>query len=154
MCYRCHMSDDDTISTDGAMTSWVLGNLTNIAFNISVLYFGCPVYLVGSALHSATPRDIDIVVVVDDEAFAACYGDFGSAWRKATVDKFVDEWTKYHTCMVNGEPSMAYQRWASECSKRSRSMTMALHKRVDFKVQPLSYSESLSAERKLLAQAK
>lgn len=78
--------------------------------------FNAPVYLVGSALREAKPRDIDIRVVVPDDAFVARYGisatdpfllgpdDGGDAVRRYWTDvaKLGAFCVRHHAVSANG----------------------------------------------------
>lgn len=58
----------------------------------TVMRFGRPVYLVGSALEESHPRDIDVRVVLSDEEFDARWGNpkdwhvRGEGWRQYAFD--------------------------------------------------------------------
>jgi len=82
---------------------------------VSARYFGLPVYLVGSALVDPDPRDIDLVVPVPAELFTAMY-DVGPE----TPGAIPPHW----------------RRWARDCAKQSRELTLLCRRAVDFKTQP------------------
>jgi hypothetical protein len=56
-----------------AVRAWASLVLSHFASYIAARYNG-PVYLVGSALRLATPRDVDVRVVVADKEFCGRYG--------------------------------------------------------------------------------
>lgn len=112
-----------------------------MAHHISALYFGSPVYLVGGAQTQDDPRDLDIVVVLTDPVFVACYGDRPAAWLPERTEAAVKAWIDEHVGSRIGAPSRLWERWAVDCAKHSLQLTMALHRRVDLKTQPESYAE-------------
>lgn len=117
---------------------------------LSAVYFGCPVYLVGGALRSNDPRDVDLVVVLPDDLFVACYADGGAHSPERTA-KHIEEWTDLH----NGFPrsvTRLWERWAVDCAKHNRALTLVAHRRVDLKTQPATYAATLGdSPRELLA---
>lgn len=101
----------------------VYQRLLNRARWLSARYFGGAVYLVGSAVTSDDPRDIDIVVVIPTDLFLASYGEEGD-----TFDTF----------RYGGDrptPPKIWQRWARDCAKQGAAITRELGRAVDFKVQ-------------------
>lgn len=92
------------------------------ARGLSARFYGCPVYLVGSAVTRDDPRDIDIVVVLPVDLFVAAYGDPG------------DDITHFLRAWGEPKPGRIWQRWARECAKQGASMTREFHRSVDFKV--------------------
>lgn len=117
---------------------------------LSALYFGCPLYLVGGALRSDDPRDIDLVLVMPDELFVACYAD-GGAHSPALAAKHVEAWRELH-CGAPYKVTRLWERWAVDCAKHNRVLTLIGHRRVDFKTQPESYAATLAEHpRELLA---
>lgn len=78
--------------------------------SVSARYYAMPMYLVGSALTSADPRDIDLVVVIPDDLFQAMF--------------------------EGGTESDFWKRWAGDCAKQSRELTMLCRRQVDFRTQP------------------
>ena len=81
--------------------------------------FGFPVYLVGSSLTSPDPRDIDVRVVLSDDAFQARYGVLPQH-----ADR--DSW---------GQWGAGSKRWGEDMAKISRQAAEALHRNIDFQVQ-------------------
>jgi len=82
--------------------------------------YGFPVYLVGSALTEAEPRDVDVRVVLTDAAFFARFGikpmrTESEAWKP--------------------EQSEGTRRLYAEQGKLSRSAALTLHLNIDFQVQ-------------------
>lgn len=92
--------------------------------------FNAPVYLVGSALHKANPRDIDIRVVISDEHFKARYGIDSNGWLR------------------DGPP----QPWIDEMGKFCEQETTLQRLPVDFQVYPARHAmQFLGKPRVLLA---
>lgn len=102
---------------------------------LSARYYGAPVYLVGSALTSADPCDIDIVIPLDDELFLACYGDPG------------EDTALWRTGLRTASPPTIWRRWARDCVKQSYAMTMYVRRAVDFTTQPKSHFETYTGKR-------
>ena len=101
------------------------------ASGLSARYFGCPVYLVGSALRDDDPRDIDLVVEMPDDLFVNSYGDHPR--QVGAEARELDAWE-----MSKGDPNPApvWRRWARDCAKQSAALTLSVGRAVDFKVQP------------------
>ncbi len=100
------------------------------AWSLSARYFGCPVYLVGSALHDPDPRDIDMVVCVPDPLFEAMYQP-GDPW-------------------VGTQPPEWWSLWSRDCAKESRWMTERCMRTVDFTVQSATMFEAYKTQEKRL----
>ena len=84
--------------------------------------YNAPVYLVGSAIRRSDPRDIDIRVILSDEAFEARYGS-------------VQDW------MAQGESGQwgeIRQRWAEECETITEQARRQLGIEIDFRIEPQS----------------
>jgi len=119
---------DDTISAEDLGPALLrvdpdlYSRLVARARGLSARFYGCPVYLVGSAVTRDDPRDIDVVVVLPTDLFVAAYGDPGD-----DITHFLRAW---------GEPKPAriWQRWARECAKQGAAMTREFHRAVDFKI--------------------
>lgn len=92
---------------------------------LSALFYGCPVYLVGSGIVDPDPNDLDIVIPIPDELFEARYG------------RHVDD----------GFPTSQWKRWARDCAKIGRELTMECKRSVDFKTQPRTLFESIEKPR-------
>jgi hypothetical protein len=84
--------------------------------------FGRPVYLVGSSLRMADPRDVDVRVVVSDEEFRARYGD-PVAWGEALW------WPNRNDGSI---------RYCMDVGDLSREASIQLRLNIDFQVQPPS----------------
>ncbi len=97
--------------------------LTIHARQLSARYYGGAVYLVGSAVTSDDPRDLDLVAVIPKDLFLASYGDPD------------DTWDTYRVATHAAEPPAIWRRWARDCARQSAQLTMALRRAVDFKVQ-------------------
>lgn len=98
---------------------------------LSLLFFGCPVYLVGGALTDPDPRDLDVIVVLPDALFVQCYGDKGG-WSADTAFLALGEWSRG---THDPDPPRIWRRWARDCAKLNAELTERCHRRVDFKVQ-------------------
>lgn len=103
-------------------TQW--GTLRVHANHLATRYYGCPVYLVGSALTDCDPRDVDVVIVVPDDLFVQMYGDRGD-----TVDTYL---------LGIGllDPPAIWRRWSKDVVKRSLELTERLHRSGDCKIMP------------------
>ena len=84
--------------------------------------FGAPVYLIGSSLTEDHPRDVDIVVILQDIDFNARYG---SDWDWQTM---LPDWSE------------GALRWAADCAKLAQRVARAYNINVDFKVQPETFA--------------
>lgn len=100
-----------------AVTAYVKLAYSRFASYMAARYNG-PVYLVGSALRLARPRDIDITVVVADKEFAGRYGY--KAW---------DEFDGHG-------PSQA---WIDDLAKRNGELASDFRLNGDFKVYAASH---------------
>jgi hypothetical protein len=58
--------------------------------------YDSPVYLVGSALTKPNPRDVDVIVILSDEAF---FKRYGCNWFEA-VEKTGTNWVKWNDEMI------------------------------------------------------
>lgn len=102
---------------------------------ISLRYFGSPVYLVGGALKDdVDPRDIDLVVVVEDQIFWQMY-----CAPEYDLETFLGAW---NAGGFEHPPSRGWSRWARDCVKQGRWLMERLERCVDFKVQPVSYAKT------------
>jgi hypothetical protein len=105
---------------------------------LSAVYFGLPVYLVGGALTDPDPRDLDVVIILPDDLFAACYGDWGpltEEHKKAgftVAEREVGLWCRG---TLGRELTPVWRRWARDCAKHNRSLSRQVGRRVDFKTQ-------------------
>ncbi len=109
------------------------------ALSLSVLYFGCPVYLVGAGLHDPDPRDVDLVVPIPDALFFAMYAD-------PAVDTIAG-WHEGHDTL---DPPQIWRRWARDCAKQNAALTRWCRRKVDFKTQPQSLFDSFTQPRRRL----
>lgn len=94
-----------------------------------------PVYLVGSTLHSPTPRDIDIRVVVPDNEFAARYGHTLKAKESPYPDR--PELVLGH--VVDWDAEGPTQRWIDDVAKLGAAVSGRLRHNVDLQVWPESH---------------
>ena len=97
---------------------------------LSARYYGLPVYLVGGALTDPDPRDLDIVIPVPNDLFLAMYGD-----PEDTTNGWVDG-------RRTSQPPPMWLRWAKDCAKQGRELTLFCRRAVDFKTQPKSYFDT------------
>ena len=128
--------------------------LVAIAPSLSGLYFGCPIYLVGGALHDEDPRDVDVVAVVPDQLFLASYSELDAWANEQQIARSIDAWSLEYDNRLNTPKSKTWERWALDCAKHNARLTIALHKRVDFKVQPETVAAQIDHPRELLAKVK
>lgn len=99
---------------------------------IAARYNG-PIYLVGSALKSGTPRDVDLRVIVNDREFAGRYGCE----------------TKDGAGCPHDWPN---QRWLDDMAKRNGELARDFGMNADFQVFPAGYCiQFQNAPRILLA---
>ena len=82
--------------------------------------FAAPVYLVGSALTTTSPRDIDVRVVLDDDAFEARYGVSAAQWAR-------EMW---------GTWSAGSLRWGADMAKLNAQAVKAFAWNLDVQVHP------------------
>jgi hypothetical protein len=116
--------------------------------SLSMLYFGCPVYLVGGALTDPDPRDLDVVVPLPDDLFVQSYGEGRDGWNADKTFLAIGAWCDGRQ---NPDPPAIWRRWARDCAKQSEWLTAACHRRVDFKAQPAIQTQHHAAEpRRLL----
>lgn len=112
-----------TLTVDEAQTRGALADCMAMKLRTSGLpaywcaRFASPVWLIGSALRSPTPRDIDVRIVMENDLFFARYRQLGSDW-------------------ANEEPC---QRWVDEGAKLNRVAMHRLHYPTDVQVWPKSY---------------
>lgn len=111
------------------------GLLQCMANGLSVRYYGCPVYLVGSALRLPDPRDFDVVVILPDDLFVKTYGDKG------------DNLADYLAGCGMADPPLIWRRWARDTAKHTRQWTEMLHRSCDVKIQPQHMANNLKGDR-------
>lgn len=126
--------DSATIPTGLPHTSCVLRAWV-YASALSARYFGLPVYIVGGALTDPNPRDVDIVIPMPDDLFLAAYGD-----------SKVFDMVRWESGMRDANPPAMWLRWARDCAKQSRAMTMFCARVVDFKTQPETYFKTFEGK--------
>jgi hypothetical protein len=105
------------------------------ASHISVLFNGRPVYLVGSALVQANPRDWDFRVVMTADAFAWRYATLRQM-RAMTSHELIAQFLREEMGEVPTTPF--YDRWSHEMRKIGRDAFYrwtGLY--TDFQVQPV-----------------
>ncbi|HET8777990.1 MAG TPA: hypothetical protein VFN76_10055 [Candidatus Limnocylindria bacterium] len=111
-----------------ATAAWV--KLRRFAFYMAAR-FNAPVYLVGSALRKAHPRDIDVRVTVTEEHFRARYGCDSKDW------------------LVEG-PS---QRWVDDMAHFSDQLAREQRLNVDFQVYPARHAIQYRGQPRVLLAA-
>lgn len=82
--------------------------------------FGAPVYLVGSSLELPDPRDVDVRVILSDDAFRGRYGD-------------PDLWCEGYWWPTRENGIM---RYAADMWDLSREASLVYRLNIDFAVQP------------------
>ena len=102
--------------------------------NLMASRYGRPVYLVGSALTQAKPRDIDVRVVLSATEYENRFG----SWK---------QWSY-------GQTSLEYmdeqRRWHQEIAKMNVQAAATTHLPVDFQIQPLPDAMRYSDQRRQL----
>jgi hypothetical protein len=93
-----------------------------------VMRFGRPVYLVGSALHCPSPRDVDIRVVLTDDEFRARWGDPAKWW---------------------GENAEGWRRYAADMGKLGKQGSIRCTLNIDLQVQSLSSTSEYAKNRRV-----
>lgn len=109
----------DTTSPLSPHATAIVAKLSGWANQMAARY-GFPVYLVGSALTEPAPRDVDVRVVLSDEAFYARYGigclkADGLSWE--------------------ADPPEGVRRWRSDMAKMTRQAVAVLKLNLDFQIQ-------------------
>ena len=124
---------------DPLPASWELPcvqRLRTHAFSLSALYFNRPVWLVGGALTDPDPRDLDVVIILPDALFVACYGsDIAASGCAADMDRVDRERGLWCGSGHSANPEPVWRRWARDCAKVSEQLTRSVWRRVDFKTQ-------------------
>ena len=108
---------------------WCVERVQIQANSLSARYYGCPVYLVGGALTSRNPRDVDLVIPIPNDLFVAMYGQPGDTNNPANVIERDFLGGFYLATPI-------WRRWARDCAKQGRLLTMQCERAVDFKTQP------------------
>ena len=117
------------------------------AWWLSARYYGAPVYLVGSAVTSDDPRDLDLVVILPDDLFVAAYGDRGTK-------QALNQW-RYGPSLDPADPPAIWRRWARDVARQGATLTAEFHTAVDFKTQCETFAAALDAmPRHLLARVR
>lgn len=104
-------------------------------------YYNQEIYLVGSILSSLNPRDIDVVVEIEDGLFEAMYGK--SLSKNETVDTWIAAikyWNK------NLSPVMV-NYWQTDTAKQGKELTLMCGLQIDFKTQPSKLFNSIPLEK-------
>ena len=111
------------------LTSWRGKSLRGWA-NLMASRYGRPVYLVGSALEEAMPRDIDVRVVLAKSEWEARFGTYAEGYsaRLENID--------------------AERRWHVEHAKMNRNGAGATHLPIDFQVQCMAEAAPYLSKRR------
>jgi hypothetical protein len=128
----------DEIMIVEANVAFVCEKLKSWARHMAARY-NAPVYLVGSTLHSPTPRDCDIRIVVVDHYFAARYG----------VELEHREFGEHHPMrklhglcagrVVRWEEDGPSQAWVNDVAKFNEHLSARLERVMDVQVWPQSH---------------
>lgn len=102
-------------------------------------WYQAPVYLCGSALKKAKPRDIDLRVHLPDEEFGLRYG------LAMNAEEAVKRWVEQG---ATGEWTNIRWRWSDDCVKRTKRAWKNTNLNVDFQVYPESYALAFYKTRK------
>jgi len=100
--------------------------------NLMASRYGRPVYLVGGALTDATPRDIDVRVVLSATEFEARFGD----------------WRNWNYRVTKLECDEGQRRWHLEIAKMNKQGAGATQLPIDFQVQALPEAMAYVKERR------
>lgn len=118
-----------------------LKKLIQVLTFIKSRYYNQPTYLVGSILKTSTPRDIDVIIEIEDGLFEAMYGK--SLSENESVDTWIaaiKHWNK------NLSPSMV-NYWQLDVAKQSKELTLMCGIQIDFKTQPSKLFNSIPSEK-------
>jgi hypothetical protein len=100
--------------------------------------YNAPVYLIGSTLHSPTPRDCDVRIVVSDPSFVARYGNNTeyreTRERSALRDRGIT--ASDHVLWNEEGPTQA---WVDDVAKFNDHLSCALKRNMDVQVVPESW---------------
>lgn len=127
------MNEADALQQIAENIAHVMRGASSYARHWAARYNG-PVYLVGSTLHSPTPRDCDIRVIVEDHEFAA---RFGHELVKRE-NPFRDRPEITSGMVVDFVTDGPTQRWIDDIAKIAANASRALRMNVDLQVWPES----------------
>lgn len=113
---------------------------------IKTRYYGCPVYLVGSALNKTYPRDVDVVIVVPDDLFLAMYGGSRAAKNEESISTWIDCVNSYDT----SKSPVLWSYWSQDIEKQGKELTYLCGLQVDFKTQPHTLFSSIDKPKQLI----
>ena len=100
--------------------------------------YNSAVYLLGSILHNPLNRDIDIRIPVEDNYFAARYGN--TLHRNEVPKKGTYYDGRLESCsMVHWDEDGPTQRWIDDIAKTNEALSKQLNHLVDLQIWPLSY---------------
>jgi hypothetical protein len=92
------------------------------------------VYLIGSTLHSPTPRDVDVRIIVEDHEFAARYGHLLVRKEKP----FHERPEIVEANVVDFCTDGPTQRWIDDVAKFSGRLSRELGRNMDIQIWPES----------------
>lgn len=129
------MSDepDDRPALIEAQVDAIREKLAKSAAAMSARYNGT-VYLVGSVLHSPTPRDVDVRIVVADHEFGVRFG-----MEMKPCDEPPTETRMGRTAKIFWDADDYPQRWIDDTAKTGAAWSRCIGHNVDLKVWPESY---------------
>lgn len=104
------------------MDSEAIATLNAYADRLHAMY-ALPVYLVGSALRSAEPRDVDVRIEMPAAQFAALFGD-------------PDQWERQG---ATGDWGPLRKLWSDECVLRTKEGWRETDLNIDFQIYPEAY---------------
>jgi len=119
------------------MKAWENVRIVMIANKLRMFY-GHPVYLVGSAIDKEFPRDVDLVIELPDKEFVTRY-----AWNvkgfndTIKVTEIINNWINSVVHGINCDDVV--WNWGQDCSKKSLQAIEFCQYNIDFKVHPVSY---------------
>lgn len=100
-------------------------------------FYQSPVYLCGSTLSKADPRDIDVRIQLDDADFALRYA--GAMSAEAAVKRWIEQGQ-------TGDWSPIRWRWSADCTKRCKRAWKLTNLNIDFQVYPASWCMTMYAD--------
>lgn len=104
-------------------------------------FYQSPVYICGSTLSKANPRDIDVRIELADDDFALHYS--GAVSASVAIPRWIEQgrtgqWTKIRW------------DWSADCTKRTKRAWKLTNLNIDFQVYPASWcSEHYANEPKI-----
>lgn len=118
-----------------------LKKLVQVLTFIRSRYYNQEIYLVGSILSSLNPRDIDVVVEIEDSLFEAMYG------KSLSENESVDTWIAAIKHWNKGLSPVMVNYWQTDIAKQSKELTLMCGLQIDFKTQPSKLFNSIQLEK-------